>query len=162
VVRAKAADCIPVSRPAADGEPNLRLFVIFTTAEGTRGALNAANCLAHDLGTRATLLVPRVVPYPLPLERPPVSAEFVEREISQLASEQDLEVTVKVYLCRDRNETIRRVLTPDSFVVMGTQKHWWPNRDELLARRLRRDGHSVILVDISRLQRSAVNSAKVS
>jgi hypothetical protein len=135
--------------------------VIFTNAEGTKGALKAANCLAHDLDTRVILLVPQVVPYPLLLEHPPVSAEFTERALSQLASEQALEVTIKVYLCRDRNATIRRALTPDSLVVIGTRKHRWPNRDKTLARLLRRDGHSVILVDISRLQRFAIGSAKV-
>jgi hypothetical protein len=102
-----------------------------------------------------------VVPYPLPLEHPPVAAEFTERALSQLASGQELEVTIKVYLCRDRNETIRRALTPDSFVVIGTQKRWWLNRDKMLARLLRRDGHSVIVVDIGRLQQSAIGSAKV-
>jgi hypothetical protein len=135
--------------------------VIFTNAEGTKGALKAANCLAHDLDTRVELLVPQVVPYPLPLEHPPVAAEFTERALSQLASEQELEVTIKVYLCRDRNETVRRALTPDSFVVIGTQKRWWLNRDKMLARLLRRDGHSVIVVDIGRLQQSAIGSAKV-
>ena len=161
-MRAKAAERIPVPCPAPERDPNLQLCVIFTNAEGTKGALRAANCLAHDLDTRVVLLVPQMVPYPLPLEHPPVSAEFTERALSRFASEQELEVSIKVYLCRDRNETIRRALAPDSFVVIGTQKRWWPSRDKMLARLLRRDGHSVILVGISRLQRSAIGSVKVS
>ena len=166
MVRAKAAEPILVPGSAPERDPNLQLYVIFTNQEGTKGALKAANCLANDLDTRVVILVPQVVPYPLSLEHPPVAAEFTERALSQLAREQELEVTIKIYLCRDRNETIRHALTPDSLVVIGTQKRWWPNRDRMLARLLKRDGHKVILVDVSlvdtrRIQQSAIDSVKV-
>ncbi len=161
MVRAKAAEPILVPGLAPERDPNLQLYVIFTNQEGTKGALKAANCLANDLDTRVVLLVPQVVPYPLSLEHPPVATEFTERALSQLAREQELEVTIKIYLCRDRNETIRRALTPDALVVIGTQKLWWPNRDKMLARLLKRDGHNVILVDIGRIRQLAIDSAKV-
>jgi hypothetical protein len=135
--------------------------VVFTNLEGTKGALRVARSLAHDLNTRLLLLVPSVVPYPLPLENPPVSAEFTGRALSQLAACQKLEVTIKVYLCRDRNETVRRVLTPDAFIVIGTRQRWWPNEEQRLARLLRRDGHSVFLVDIGKNPSPAIRSAEI-
>jgi hypothetical protein len=159
VVRARAAERIPV--PCTASDENLQLYVIFTNPEGTKVALKAANCLAHDLSTRLVLLVPQVVPYPLPLDNPPVSAEFTQRVMAQLASELELEVTIKVYLCRDRTEIIRRVLTPDSLVVIGIQERWWPTREKLLVRLLKRDGHSVFPVDISGIQPSAFGSVNV-
>ena len=50
---------------------------------------------------------------------------------------------------------------PDALVAIGTQKLWWPNRDKMLARLLKRDGHNVILVDIGRIRQLAIDSAKV-
>lgn len=160
-MRARAAEGIPVSCPGPGPDPSLKLYVIFTDLEATKGALNSAHYLAHDLDTRIVLLVPHVVPYPLPLEDPPVSAEFTRRTMSQLAVEQELEVTIKVYLCRDRNATVRRVLTPDAFVVLGTRQRWWPNEEQRLARLLRRDGHSVFLVDIGKNPSPAIRSAEI-
>ena len=58
---------------------------------------------------------------------------------------QSVDTSIQVYLCRDLTETIRQVLKPESVVVIGGQKHWWPAREEKLARALRRDGHHVIL-----------------
>jgi hypothetical protein len=51
---------------------------------------------------------------------------------------------VFLYLCRDRDETIRQVLRPESVVVIGRSKWWWPTEENHLARILRRDGHRVI------------------
>jgi hypothetical protein len=124
------------------------VYVIFTDFEGTRRALQAAAQLAHDLETRFVLLAAQVVPYPLPLDDPPVAAEFTERVLSQLVSEQEAEVSVKLYLCRDRKETIRSALGPDSLVVLGTRRRWWPGSERMLARLLRRDGHKVIYAGI--------------
>ena len=149
VARAKTAEPISIASPASEKGPALQLYVIFTNLEATNGALKTASHLAHSLNTRLVLLVPKVVPYPLPLENPPVSGEFTERLLSQLASEQEAETTVRVYLCRDRDATIREALGPESLVVIGSQRRWWLNKEQMLARRLRRDGHDVILVDLS-------------
>ena len=85
-----------------------------------------------------------MVPYPLPLDRPPVPVEFTERTLRALASEQTVETVVEFYLCRDREDTIRQVLKPESIVVIPGRKRWWPTADNRLAKLLRRDGHRVI------------------
>ena len=55
-----------------EAERRLNISVIFTSVEATLAALKKAGALASSLGARITLVVPQVVPYPLPLESPPV------------------------------------------------------------------------------------------
>ena len=107
------------------------------------------------------LLFAKVVPYPLPLEAPPVASAFTAGVLSQLAAEQEADVTARVYLGRDHDETIRRALGPGSLVVMGCRKRWWPNRTPHLARLLKQDGNEVILVGISRSQPACIGSVNI-
>src|SRR5664279_2421405 len=133
------------ARPTAEGaDQQLNIAVVFTSVESTLAALKEAGSLANSLGARIKLLVPQVVPYPLPLETPPVLVEFNENRFRVIASESPVETSVQIYLCRDRFETLTSVLQPGSIVVLGGKKRWWPNKDELLARQLRRAGCEVV------------------
>ena len=58
-------------------------------------------------------MVPQVVPYPLPLESPPVLIDWNERRFRVIADESPVETTVRIYLCRDRLETLTAVLKPE-------------------------------------------------
>ena len=136
----------PVEVVSSGGGSNLDIHVIFTNLADTQATLKAAGGLARDLHARVTILAAQVVPYPLPLDRPPVPIEFTEQALGRMAKEQDVEVTVKVYLCRDQRETIRQALQPDSVVVIGGRKRWWPTAEQSLAGILKRDGHRVVLV----------------
>ena len=128
----------------------LDLQVIFTDLPKTAAALAAARTMAQGLSARITLLVAQVVPYPLPLAEPDIPVEFTERLLEPLACEKDAEdIAIEIYLCRDRNETIRRALPPDSLVIVGARKrHWWLSRDRFLARLLRKDGRRVLVVTV--------------
>ena len=119
--------------------------VIYTHLPGTAKTLNAASGLARGLGARVTVHVAQVIPYPLALKSPPVSVQFAEEQLLALAGEQPVETNIQMYLCRDLTDTIRRVLKPDSVVVIGSRKSWWPTPEQRLAATLRRDGHHVIL-----------------
>ena len=134
---------LPGRPPAEETEKKLSIAVVFTSVDATLAALKEAGALARSLGARITLLVPQVVPYPLPLESPPVLVEFNERRFRVIASESPVETNVNIYLCRDPFETLTSVLKPGSIVVLGGQKRWWPTKDELLARQLRRAGYEV-------------------
>ena len=68
---------------------SLDLKVIFTDLPKTAAALAAARTMAHGLGARITLMVARVVPYPLPLAEPDVPMEFTERMLESIAGEKD-------------------------------------------------------------------------
>jgi hypothetical protein len=118
-------------------ESRLNLDVVFTTLEPTLAALKKA----------ADLVVPQIVPYPLPLKTPPVLIDFNERRFRVIASQCPVAMTVRIYLCRDSAETLAGVLKPDSIVLLGGRRKWWPTAEKRLARQLRSAGHDVIFAE---------------
>ena len=135
-------ECVQLS----ERRSTLEVTVVFTKVPATLRALKMAAELAHNLSGRIRLLVPQVVPYPLPLERPAVSAEFSRRRLQTLASQGSIDTRVEVWLCRDRSDALCQALKPDALVVIGVRRSWWPAAEKALARKLRRKGHEVILV----------------
>jgi hypothetical protein len=141
---------LPTPPDLSESGRKLDLQVIFTDLPRTAAALAKARSMARGLGARITLMVAQVVPYPLPLGAPDVPVEFTERMLERLAVE---DTAIEIYLCRDRNETIRRAIPPDSLVIVGARKwRWWqsclPSRDGQLARLLRQDGRRVLVVTV--------------
>ena len=133
-------------RPEVEGrEPRLNISVIFTSVESTIKALTKAGALATSLGARITLVVPQVVPYPRPIESPPVLIDWNERRFRVIAEQSPVETTVRIYLCRDCLETLASVLNSGSIVVLGARRRWWPTAESRLARSLRKAGHEVIV-----------------
>jgi hypothetical protein len=122
----------------------LNVDVVFTSVIATLAALRKAAELASRLGARITLLVPQVVPYPLPLESPPVLLDWNEQRFQTIAEQSPVETTVRLYLCRDRVGTLLKALRPNALVVVGGPKRWWPTSEARLARKLRKAGHQVI------------------
>ena len=144
-------DLLPVIRVAGEpaaGEANskLNIAVVFTSVESTLSALRRAGALANRLHACITLIVPEVVPYPLPITSPSVTPDFTERRFRVIAGSR-VATTVRIYLCRDRAETLRAVLKPHSLVVIGGRRTWWPTWEKRLARQLRRSGHEVVFAE---------------
>jgi len=139
---------IPESRapqPSVKTESRLNISVVFTSVAPTLAALKKAGDLANQLGGHITLLVPQIVPYPLPLTSPPVLLDWNERRFRVIASQSSVETMVRLYLCRDRQETLVWALKPQSLVVIGGRKRWWwPTSEEALAKAMRRAGHEVV------------------
>ena len=130
-------------------ERGLNVFVVFTSAELTPAALKEAAALASAPGDRITLLVPQVVSFPLQLDTPHVPVEFSEQRCREMACQIPVGTSVQIYLCRDKLQTLLSVLKPKSLVVLcGRKRRWWPTRDEVLARELRRAGHEVIFKEM--------------
>lgn len=142
-----ATTAFPPPAKTKDVESRLNISVVFTSVEATLKALKRAGTLASRLSGHITLLVPQVVPYPLPLTSPPVLLDWNERRFQVIASESPVATKVLLYLCRDRLETLSRVLAPGSLVVIGGRKRWWPTAERRLARKLRRAGHEVIVTE---------------
>lgn len=134
----------PVSAPEVLN-PDLEVNLVFTQVPGAVKSLDVACGLAQGLGARVTVHVAQVIPYPLELKAPQVQVHFAEQQLLAMAGEQPVETNIRIYLCRDLTETIRQVLKPDSVVIVGGRKRWWPTREHRLAKALRRDGHRVIL-----------------
>jgi hypothetical protein len=135
-----------IACPAPASGPDSEIVIVFTDAPGTKAALAAADRLVHGLDLRLTLISPRIVPYPLPLECPPVPVEFLKGEMVELARGLDAEITIHILLCRDRNEAVRRALRPESLVVMGTGNIRSRFDHRTLVRLLRAEGLRLILV----------------
>jgi hypothetical protein len=138
---------LPGEPAAGEANSKLNVAVIFTSIESTLSALRRAGALANRLRACITLIVPQIVPYPFPLTSPPVLLDFTERRFRVIADESPVETTVRIYLCRDRVETLRDVLKPHSLVVIGGRRRWWPTPEKRLARRLRRAGHEVVFAE---------------
>ncbi len=139
---ARVPDAESILLPLAAQDREEAVYVIYTNFEGTRRALCAAARLVRGLGIRLVLLAAQLVPFPLPLEEPPVASEFTRRRMADLAVEADAEV--RVLLCRDRGETLRRVLPPGALVLYAAPRRWWWGWERTLRRQLRREGHQVI------------------
>ena len=141
---------ITVSGTEQDSDPfdsKLSFAVIYTSLDATITALKKAEILASRLHGRVDLIVTQVVPYPLPLNRPPVSLKFCRRRLRAISSDSPVETTVRLFLCRDQLATLKRVLRPHSLVVVGGRGRWWALGEKCLARRLRRAGHDVIFTE---------------
>ena len=138
----------PETTTAGEDQSRLNISVVFTSVDTTLGALKTAGALANRLSGRITLVVPQVVPFPLPLNSPPVLIDWNERRFSVIASQSPVPTEVRLYLCRDRLETLANVLSPRSLVVVGARKRWWRfTAERKLAGMLRRMGHEVVLTE---------------
>ena len=138
----------PNLRDVVEEKPQLEITVVFTSFEATVQALKEAGLLAGQLEATITLLVPQVVPWPLQLTCPPVLVDFNEARFRVIASRTGVPTNVRIYFCRDRFETVLRVVPHGSIVMVGIRKRFWPTADRRLAWALRRRGHQVILTEM--------------
>jgi hypothetical protein len=135
------------------GPKRLEVNVVFTDPQATAAALKTAGSLARDLGACIRVRAAIAVPHALPLDRPLVSAGFIEELLSDLVCRLELdafEPSVHLYLCRDQVETLLQALSPNSLVVIGGRKHWWPTAERRVAKGLRSKGHRVVFIGLKR------------
>ena len=128
----------------------LAVNVIFTDLQATAAALRCAQSFARELGSRIHLRAAIAVPFQIPLDQPAVSVAFLRESLRRAASQLEgdaFDRTIHLYLCRDRVRALLRVLRPNSLVLIGGRKHWWPTAESRLACALRAKGHRVIFVD---------------
>ena len=122
------------------------VHVIFTTDAGTLAALKQAAELSRGLCFHVRIVVPKVVPYPLPLDHPPTQPIFGISDFRAMADRNGFEARMEIHLCRDRWDAVAEALSPQSLVVIGGRKAWWPTREKSLARTLRKAGHHVLFI----------------
>jgi len=134
------------SRECDRGEEQLSITVVFTNGKASLAPLRFARRLAQDLGARICILIPQIVSYALPLDRPPVDAGFRARQLYQILEEEARDARIEVRLCRDLRTGVVDALRPQSLVIIGSRNRWWPVPEKSLARALRRAGHQVIMV----------------
>jgi hypothetical protein len=134
-----------VPDPEANTGSQLEVFVPFTTERGTLAALHAAFRLSIDLRARIEMIAPEIVPYPLPLNRPPVALSFLENRYRSLLEQCGVAARIQIRLCRQPREAIASALNPESLVVVGASRRWRPT-EERLCGWLRSQGHFVTIV----------------
>lgn len=125
------------------------VVVIFTGVRQTLEALRMAASLAQDLHAIIHLVVPQIVPFPLPLDQPPVRRDFIERRFRTLVPNGSIPTWVDVRLCRER-PAIRSLLAPKSLVVIGRRNRWPWWGDSGLVKSLKAEGHHVFVCERER------------
>lgn len=134
-------------RPAEAEGDTLKITVVYTSDEATLSAMREAAVLANSLNAKLTLVYPEVVPYPRPLNNPPVALEFTEQRLRDLACHVSIDTDIRVCLCRDPQDALFTELSPETIIVLGGRKVWRPTAEKRLARTLRRAGHEVIFTE---------------
>jgi hypothetical protein len=137
------------AEPVLPGKEQGRLGVnvLFTTHAGTLAALRSVSRLGASLNVLPNVLMPYVVPYSLPFDWRAVPEGFLEEKIRALSRESPTALRVRIYLCRNTRETLRRILQPRSLVVVGGRRRWWPSHEQRLVRALKKSGIDVIFVN---------------
>jgi hypothetical protein len=125
---------------------SLEIVVLHTAPRETIGALKMAADLASGLAP-VRLVAIQEVPYPLPLDAPPVSVAFLEKRFSNMTSEAGVDASIDIRLCRDARDVMKNELSPHCVVVMGGRRRWWPTAAMRLARRLENLGHQVVFTN---------------
>jgi hypothetical protein len=138
----------PPETPSDEGVARkLEVAVLFTSFEATLAAARRASKLIEGLDGRISLVDTLPVPYPLPVDRPPVSLAFAKRRLLTLVEESGTEMTAHVFLCRFRFEALLLLLKQGALIVMGCRKTLWPIWEKRLARKLRRAGYQILLIE---------------
>jgi hypothetical protein len=132
--------------PIRAAQSGFAITVLYTSVRPTLAALRRAASLARDLGATIRILDVRVVPRPLPLDRPPVDTDVLERNISTLADGQPIPTRIEICFGRDIADSLLQSLGPNSLVVIGAKTRWWPAKEQRWAKQLSRHGHQVIFV----------------
>ena len=125
----------------------LRVVVPYTTPDLTRAALRHAG-VCTDLDVRVRLVDIQIVPFPCPLNRPPINKDFSEERLRTLLDQSELHGNVAVLYTRGWLEGFKKVMEPGSLVILVAKKRWWPTREERLARTLMKAGYDVMLLPV--------------
>ena len=132
------------------------VYVVATSLEGTRAALAAGIPLARGSRARLVVLVPQIVPYPIPLDRPVDSPDFVVERYRDLVRDQGLDAEIRVCLCRHADDVLWQALPAKATVVVGgSAGRWRSSHEERLARRLTHLGYQVVFAPIVEISAGA-------
>ncbi|HEY7306579.1 MAG TPA: hypothetical protein VH601_20815 [Bryobacteraceae bacterium] len=126
-------------------EQKLCISVVFTNEPATMVALKRAAELAAQLNARIRIVMPQVVPYPLPIDRPTVDPAFRARRFLNLSLGGALDIQIDVRLCRNSWDGLTQALAPQSVVVIGGSNRRFA-RERRLMRRLALAGYDVVFV----------------
>jgi hypothetical protein len=121
--------------------------VLFSSTSETSRALKMAKSMAVELDARISLIYVQVVPYPLPLDRPPVDVEFLSQRLPSVADQARMTIEIQSFFGRDVLETLKEALGPETVLITGSECPGWLSSEQRMIKRLLKQGHSVILAE---------------
>jgi len=130
---------------APPSEQALDVVVLYTSAELAEAALKRAEELAHGMEVRVRLVSAQIVPYPLPVNQPPVNLQHLQHELELISERSGLEVEAEIVLARDIQTALQKALEPHSVVVLASRRRLWRTKEESLRKECVKAGHEVVL-----------------
>ena len=119
--------------------------VIATTYDGTHAAIETAVPLARGSQRPLTVVVPKVVDYPVSTDEAADATEAVVADYKDCIARLGGDGSVRVCLCRNIDELIERLTAPSmTIVVGGPSGRWRMSPEERFANRLSRLGRRVL------------------
>src|SRR6185436_8310207 len=103
----------------------LSVVVPYTTSELTAAALGHS-AVCTDLDVRVSLVDIQVVPFPSPMDQPPIDKQHSQCRLQALLKNSGVPGEASIVYTRDWLDGFRKVLGPHSLVVMATRNRWWP------------------------------------
>ena len=143
---------VPNLYPHEEESHLLSINVVYTRPETTITALRAVESLAGDLSATIHIRAMIAVPRQLALDLAFTSVEFLKRLLTDLVERigsTGCAYVLHIYVCRNRIETLLRVLRPSSLLVVGGHRRLWPTAESRLSKAAISAGHSVAFVDAS-------------
>jgi len=123
----------------------LDIVVLYTSEELAAAALLRAEELAHGMKLRVRLVCAQMVPYPLPVDQPPINLQYLKSELERVSDRCSLEVQGEIVLARDMQTALKSALKPNSVVVLASHCRFWQTKEESLRKECIKAGHEVVL-----------------
>jgi hypothetical protein len=128
----------------------LSVNVVYTGLDTTMTALRAVESLARDLSAIVHVRAMITVPRQLAIDFALTSFHFFKRLISDLIERvgcRRFEYVLHIYVCRNRIDTLLRVLRPSSLLVIGGRRRLWRTAESRICKAAISAGHNVAFVN---------------
>jgi hypothetical protein len=132
------------------------IVVLHTGSKLTPAAIEAAANLTKGLNFRLVVIAVHILPYPLQLTAVAAMKEHLEAELARVTERSAMPVAARIVFARDLAEAFRQSVHPESLVLIGERRRWWPTRASKWARELAKCGFRTALIDAGR-QNAQVN-----
>jgi hypothetical protein len=131
------------SEPVAEGDGGT-VYVIATSDDGTREALEAATALARGLSGRVVLFLQRGFHSP----KTDMEADAAEAALRRLIDSYTPRPSVLSCNSQQPIDVVQLVQAPGLVVIGGEARLWWPTAEQRLARAFTRLGCHVTFVHV--------------
>jgi hypothetical protein len=147
----KLSETLGVSEPR-QGTGSAEIVVLHTGTKLTPAAIEAAARLTAGLNFHLVVMAVHILPYPLQLTAVSTMREHLEGELALVTERCSMPVSARIVFARDMAEAFRQSVHPESLVLVGAPRRWWPSRARKWAKELARHGFRMAVIDVGREQ----------